>query len=142
MLSINLSELILTVINFFLLYVLLKRFLYDPLIRFMDERQARIDAGRRLTSDALAQAQEAEARRALELAACREEARRTLAEARAADEAAESELLARLREDTRLAREESEERLRVLRAEETRRLPGTDRELAELLAARLCEENG
>ena len=42
MLSINISEVILTVLNFFLLYFLLKRFLYTPLIRFMDERQGRL----------------------------------------------------------------------------------------------------
>ena len=39
MLSINISELVLTVISFFLLLFLLKHFLYDPLIRFMDERK-------------------------------------------------------------------------------------------------------
>lgn len=44
MLTINLSELILTVANFFLLLFLLKRFLYTPLITFMDARNARIEA--------------------------------------------------------------------------------------------------
>ena len=33
MLSINISELVLTAISFFLLFFLLKRFLYTPLIR-------------------------------------------------------------------------------------------------------------
>ncbi len=45
MLSINFSELIWTIINFFLLYFLLKRFLFGPLGTLMDERQAKIDAG-------------------------------------------------------------------------------------------------
>ena len=45
MLSINISELIWTIINFFLLYFLLKRFLYKPICEHMDARQARIDAG-------------------------------------------------------------------------------------------------
>lgn len=44
MLTINLSELILTIANFFLLLFLLKRFLYTPLISFMDARNARIEA--------------------------------------------------------------------------------------------------
>ena len=35
MISINLSELIWTIINFFLLMFLLKRFLYTPILRFM-----------------------------------------------------------------------------------------------------------
>lgn len=45
MLSINPSELIWTVICFFALLFLLKRFLYTPLMRFMDERDARVRAG-------------------------------------------------------------------------------------------------
>ena len=45
MLSINLSELVLTIISFFLLLFLLNKFLYTPVLKFMRERQARIDAG-------------------------------------------------------------------------------------------------
>lgn len=45
MISINPWELFWTVINFFLLYFILKKLLYKPLIRFMDARQARIDRG-------------------------------------------------------------------------------------------------
>ena len=46
MLTINPSEVIWTVLSFLALYFLLKRFLYGPLIRFMDERAARVQAGR------------------------------------------------------------------------------------------------
>ena len=45
MLSINFSELFWGIFNFFLLLFLLNRFLYKPLIKFMDDRKARIDAG-------------------------------------------------------------------------------------------------
>ena len=45
MLSINVSEIIWTVICFFVLLFVLKKFLFGPLIKFMDNRQARIDAG-------------------------------------------------------------------------------------------------
>lgn len=45
MLSINPSETIWTILGFFVLLFLLNQFLYKPLIRFMDERRARIDAG-------------------------------------------------------------------------------------------------
>ena len=44
MLSINPSELIWTILCFLALLFLLNRFLYQPLVRFMDERKARIDA--------------------------------------------------------------------------------------------------
>ena len=57
MLSINPSEVIWTILGFFALLFLLNRFLYKPLVRFMDERKARIDAGLN---------EEAEARAALE----------------------------------------------------------------------------
>ena len=43
--SINVSEVIWTVICFFALLFVLKKFLFGPLIKFMDDRQARIDAG-------------------------------------------------------------------------------------------------
>ena len=42
--QIFISELIWTVINFFLLLFLLKRFLFTPVLRFMEARKARIDA--------------------------------------------------------------------------------------------------
>ena len=57
MLSINISELVLTAISFFLLFFLLKHFLYDPLIRFMDERNARIEEGLDAEKQALAAVQ-------------------------------------------------------------------------------------
>ena len=43
--SINISELIWTVICFFVLLVVLKKLLFDPLVSFMAARDARIQAG-------------------------------------------------------------------------------------------------
>ena len=60
--SINFSEVIWTVICFFALLFVLKKLLFDPLIRHMDARQSKIDAGLQ------------EARRAED---AREDARRT-----------------------------------------------------------------
>lgn len=45
MLSINISELVLTILNFLLLWFLLNKFLFKPVIRFTEERQSRINAG-------------------------------------------------------------------------------------------------
>lgn len=45
MLSVNITEVILAIISFLLMFFLLKHFLYTPVIRFMDERKSRIDAG-------------------------------------------------------------------------------------------------
>ena len=41
--SINVSEVIWTIVCFFALLFVLKKFLFDPLIKFMDQRQANID---------------------------------------------------------------------------------------------------
>jgi F-type H+-transporting ATPase subunit b len=44
-LSINISELIWTIICFFVLLLVLKTFLFGPIMRHMDQRRSRIDAG-------------------------------------------------------------------------------------------------
>ena len=53
MLTINPSEIILTIINFFLLFFLLRTFLYRPLIKFMDERKKGIEEKMAQEKDAL-----------------------------------------------------------------------------------------
>lgn len=72
--SINPVEVIITIVNFLLLYFLLKHFLFDPVTRFTEARDARIAAGK----EAEQQAQEA-----LKAAEAQAEAERTRAEAEA-----------------------------------------------------------
>ena len=79
MISINISELIWTVINFFLLLFLLNRFLYKPVISFMEQRQARIDAKLREEEEAKARIEENDARILEEKTRSREEAKKLLA---------------------------------------------------------------
>lgn len=43
--SINVSEVIWTIVCFFALLFVLKKFLFDPLLRFMEQRQTAIDQG-------------------------------------------------------------------------------------------------
>lgn len=86
MLSINVSELIWTIINFFLLYFLLKRFLYDPMVKFMDARQARIDEGLKRESDAREELRTSEERAERELSLSRAEARELIAAAQSEDD--------------------------------------------------------
>lgn len=140
MLTINASELILTVINFFLLYYLLKRFLYTPLIKFMDSRQARIDAGNVAKQQALDAVRESEERMAAELEASREEAKRIISDAKSDYAAAHAELNERLREDRCHAMQENKERVETLRREESVQLSSRSDEFARLLAEKLlCE---
>ncbi len=58
MISINISDLIWTIINFLLFCFLLNHFLFKPVLRFMDDRQARVDAklSEKREAEALAEA--------------------------------------------------------------------------------------
>ena len=85
MLSINVSELIWTVVNFFLLYFLLKRFLYTPVVRFLDARQARLDEAEGKEAAARAVTEETEKQIEDDKALRREEAAAILSEAQRED---------------------------------------------------------
>ena len=137
MLTINPSETIWTILGFLALLFLLKRFLYDPILRVMDERRARIDAG--LNEEKRAQeALDAESR---QLEALREEqldvARRQLREEQQRDEQQRSAAI----KDARMAAlrlgEESKESARTLLAQTEQRLQEQGQELASVLAERL-----
>lgn len=142
MLSINISELIWTVINFLLLLFLLRRFLYRPICEFMDARQARIDEGlnkERAAQDAL---RAEDARQDEEQQAARAQARAMLqqAEAQTAEENAQTLLTAR--QDARAAEGPARERLQADSRREEEFLAAAEPALAALLAQRLLQEAG
>ena len=114
MLSINFSELIWTIINFFLLYFLLKRFLFTPVCRLLDERQAKIDGGLNAEKEAQATVDRNRSRIDAEKAESRREANRILTEAEAEDEKNRAESIAAARskakEDLRRSEAELEQR--------------------------------
>ena len=62
--SINVSEVIWTIVCFFALLFVLKKFLFDPLVRFMEARQASIDEGHEKARQAQQQNQRAERQQA------------------------------------------------------------------------------
>lgn len=137
MLSINISELIWTIINFFLLYFLLKRFLYDPITRFMDARRERLD-------DALEKEREAQARVAendeqieQEKELRRAEAKKLIAEAAEADKSRNAEAAKAERASDRAAMAETEERLAAESEREKAELDARTKELAAALAQQL-----
>lgn len=139
MLSINPSELIWTILGFFALLFLLNRFLYRPLIRFMDARKARIDEGleeERLAQEALDEDARAleqfreeklqEARREIQAEKSLDEERRVQALQKAKQSAAEAD---------KRGRSEAEELRAAAESEMNRRRD----ELAEQLALRLLQ---
>ena len=130
--SINISELIWTVICFFVLLVVLKKLLFDPLVSFMAARDARIQDG--LSAGRTAQQQLDAAARA------RSEAQRKqapaadalLAEAKSASERARAQAL-------QSAHQEAAQATRAMRArvrdEETAAAAAVDAKLPELVTA-------
>ena len=137
MISINLSELIWTIINFFLLMFLLKRFLYTPILRFMAARQARVDAGLEAERSAQAQVQENDQRLADEKTASREEAKRILNTAGEAARQRREKTLSQAREAAGKARQQAQAELTARCENERDRLNQARPELAELLTERL-----
>ncbi len=135
--SINISEMIWTVICFFALLLVLKTFLFGPIMHHMDERRSRIDAG----LEAQRRAQEAKdaARREAE-----ENWQRSSDEARAALAQGRSQAEKRRVDELEAARQRSEQlvsdgRADAEREEETARETVERRgdELARALADRL-----
>lgn len=129
--SINISELIWTVICFFVLLFVLKALLFNPIIQFMDERKARIDHG--LAEARQAQQDKAENDAALDAAWKHDaaEASRILAEAKTADEQARADLLVSAHRDAAEAMRAG--RVRV-RAEEQAVRSEIDSRMPELVA--------
>ena len=137
MLSINISELVLTAISFFLLFFLLKRFLYDPLIRFMDERNARIEEGLDAEKQALAAVQANEMLLEAKRKESMDQAKHIAEQARSADEQRREAALhqARLIAGESLSR--TKEDVCKLLEQESGKLRAEEDELAALLADRL-----
>lgn len=109
--SINVSEVIWTIVCFFALLFVLKKFLLDPLVRFMDQRQSSIDAG-------LEKGREAQRMKEESDAALREswkersiEAKQLLAEGKAADDKERVWVLENTQKEADQALREARERI-------------------------------
>ena len=139
MLSINVSELIWTIINFFLLYFLLKRFLYTPVVRFLDARQARLDEAEKKEAEARAAADEIDRQIEEQKALRREEAAEILAEAQKADAEQSRQSFAEAKEAAERALEDANAALRAEQERERASLASDTPELAAMLAERLLD---
>ena len=137
MLSINPSEVIWTILCFFALLFVLDRLLYRPLVRFMDERKARVDAG--LNEEAAARAAIEEDERGLERER-EERLQEAKDELRAEKDRSEERRVEALREAKQLAAETAEQgknEAAALREQTDRELQLRRDELAGRLAERL-----
>ena len=139
MLSINVSELIWTIVNFFLLYFLLKRFLYTPVVRFLDARQARLDEAEKKEAEARAAADQIDRQIEEQKALRREEAAEILAEAQKADAEQSRQSFAEAKEAAARALEDANASLRAEQERERASLASDTPELAAMLAERLLD---
>lgn len=135
--SINVSEVIWTVICFFVLLYVLKKFLFTPLITFMEDRKARIEAG-------LAESREAKRKQEEQENTLREnwqersdKAKQLVSDGKAADEKAhaehmrkaqmqaaqaESDAYSRIEQETAEVRKEADEKMDEMVTELTQQL--------------------
>lgn len=137
MISINPWELFWTIINFFLLYFILKNLLYKPLLKFMDERQARIDAGLAAEKKAQEALMGSKALLTDEKAKCTQDARNLLERDKSAYEARQAQLARAYREQSVQKRQELKKTVAETANEEQARFEENEEELTELLISRL-----
>lgn len=139
MLSINISELLLTVLSFFVLMFLLNKLLFKPVIRFREQRQSRMDESYRqekLAKEQQAQAQEeARQQRLAGLKQAQEIAEQTQAQAGAEWQAAEKQI----EQEAQAAMAQAAEDTETLCAAGSRSLEQHRHELARTLADRLSQ---
>ena len=139
MLSINLSELLLTVLSFFVLMFLLNKLLFKPVIRFREQRQSRMDESYRqekLAKEQQAQAQEeARQQRLAGLKQAQDIAEQTQAQAGAEWQTAEKQI----EQEAQAAMAQAAEDTETLCAVGSQSLEQHRHELARTLADRLSQ---
>lgn len=137
MLSINFSELFWGIFNFFLLLFLLNRFLYKPLIKFMDDRKARIDAGLDEEKKALEEEQANNDGIEAALDEKRVEAKSIIEKAGAEDKASHSQAISEARSDAEKTVLDARENAAKVEKHLEERVKQQSQELARLLADKL-----
>lgn len=140
MLSINISELIWTIINFFLLYFLLKHFLYDPVVRFLDAREARVNEAQARENAARAAREESARQIEEEKSLRREEAKGIVDASHARDREESMAALGKAKTDGEKSLESAGEQIRAEGERARAALDAETDELAAMLAERLLAE--
>ena len=109
--SINVSEVIWTIVCFFALLFVLKKFLFDPLIRFMEQRQAAIDQGLERGRDAQRKKDENDAALREKWRERSVEAKQLLAEGKTAADRERAWVLESTQKETNKALQEANQRI-------------------------------
>jgi len=140
-LSINVSELIWTILCFFVLLFVLKKLLFDPIIRVMDARNADVEDG----LEAGRQAKQARDENDAALQQARREtaqqAGAIVQKAKSADEKARQEAISAARQASAQSMKDTREQLREEEAAVSADLEGELSDMVELLAGALLKES-
>ena len=134
-LQISTAEFLWTVISFFLFMFLLNKFLFDPILKVMDARNARINEGieeGKLAQKALDESKE---ELAAELSAAGGEARALISDARSDAEKAKSAVLGTAHAEAAAVQKTVREKLA---AEESEEISSVENEMPELIAVLTC----
>lgn len=137
--SINVSEVIWTVICFFALLFILKKFLFGPLISFMDERQTRIDAGKAANREAEESKQKNAAALEESWKTRNEEAKNLLAQAKTAAEAGRAKTVAQAHADAHEAEKAARSNIQTEREDTLAQAEKKMPELVDALADQLLQ---
>jgi len=105
------SEVIWTIVCFFALLFVLKKFLFDPLIRFMEQRQAAIDQGLERGRDAQRKKDENDAALREKWKERSVEVKQLLAEGKTADDRERAWVLESTQKETNKALQEANQRI-------------------------------
>ena len=137
MLTINISELVLTIASFFLLMFVLKKLLFQPLLSFMEARQARIDEGLKLGDEAEARLHEARSESDRLLDEAKKQAARRVADEGLRDRERIAEAAKLLGQRAESASEAALREVEAARERRRAELAEKSPQLTELLARRL-----
>ena len=139
MLSINPSEVIWTILGFLALLFLLDRFLYKPLVSFMDERKARIDAGLDEEGAVLSALEEEAQSLEREREETLQEARKELLAEKGRNEDRHAEAIRTAKQTASESLERGKSEAEELRSQTSHEMEQRRDELAERLARRLLD---
>lgn len=136
-LLISVPEFIWTIVNFFLLMFLLKIFLYNPVLKIMDERAKHIEEGLEEGRRAKQALDENTARFSAELSEENGKARELISEARSEAEKAKSEVIEAAHEEAEKLHKDVFSRIEAEEAEARTRVSDSMPELVAMLTDKL-----
>ena len=140
-LQISTAEFLWTIISFFLFMFLLKKVLYEPVLKVMDAREERIKAGLEEGKNARKALDESKAQLAAELTEKSGEARQFISEARAEAEKAKGEVLSNAHTEAEELHKQVREKVKAEEAEAVSSVESNMPELVAVLSNKLLHSD-